>query len=126
MAHPSAQLIARGAPFVSSLELAIPRSVLRGHLIEGRVRETVGFSDENSSLIPRQLAAGCSLGHPLSCLILLCGEHEGLHEVRVHAPCQAGGIALPPGLQGDAHGHRVDVQASQEEMNRVAGFRDGH
>ena len=43
------------------LTLAIPRSLLRGHLIEGRVRETVGFSDENSSLIPRQLAAECSL-----------------------------------------------------------------
>jgi hypothetical protein len=41
-----------------NFELAIPRSLLRGHLIEGRVRETAGFSVEQSSFIPRQLAAG--------------------------------------------------------------------
>jgi hypothetical protein len=40
------------------LKLAIPRSLLRGHLIEGRVRETAGFSVEHSTFIPRQLAAG--------------------------------------------------------------------
>jgi hypothetical protein len=44
--------------FVIHFELAIPRSLLRGHLIEGRVRETAGFSVEQSSFIPRQLAAG--------------------------------------------------------------------
>lgn len=46
----------RNSPF----KLVIPRSLLRGHLIEGRVRETAGFSVEQSTLIPRQLAAGCS------------------------------------------------------------------
>jgi hypothetical protein len=40
------------------IELAIPRSLLRGHLIEGRVRETAGFSVEQFTFIPRQLAAG--------------------------------------------------------------------
>jgi hypothetical protein len=44
--------------FSVQFELAIPRSLLRGHLIEGRVRETAGFSVEQSSFIPRQLAAG--------------------------------------------------------------------
>jgi hypothetical protein len=39
-------------------ELAIPRSLLRGHRIEGRVGETAGFSVEQFSFIPRQLAAG--------------------------------------------------------------------
>jgi hypothetical protein len=43
---------------IQAFKLAIPRSLLRGHLIEGRVRETAGFSVEQSSFIPRQLAAG--------------------------------------------------------------------
>ena len=42
----------------SPIKLVIPRSLLRGHLIEGRVRETAGFSVEQSTFIPRQLAAG--------------------------------------------------------------------
>ena len=42
-------------------KLAIPRSLLRGHIIEGRVRETAGFSVEQSSFIPRQLAGVLTL-----------------------------------------------------------------
>jgi hypothetical protein len=40
------------------VKLAIPHSLLRGHLMEGRVRKTVGFSVEQLALIPRQLATG--------------------------------------------------------------------
>ncbi len=38
-----------------SSKLAIPRSKLRGHLIEGGVREAAGFSAEQLSFIPISL-----------------------------------------------------------------------